>query len=650
MKSWVKRLLPVAVCLLLSQPARPAAGLADMPLERLLELEVEGASRFVQPLAEAPSAVSVVTAEDVRRFGFRHLGDALQSLRGVYTTNERDYTYLGIRGFARPGDYNTRMLMMIDGVRVNDPIYDTAPIGHEAPIEMEWIKRLEFVPGPGSALYGANAIFGVSNAILLSGADLRGSRMSADIGSHGLARAGLMAGNRDEEGRDWIIGISGYGRRGEDLHFPEFATGGSDGIARGLDGERYLKAFAKFAAGEWQASANVSSRRKDVPTAYYSTLFNVPGNFIQDDYGYLSVAHARTLGRNLTQNLRLRAGTYRYEGEYVSTGLLSRDETRAAWYGIDYLLTYTGLNDHKVLVGAEMQRNQRQVQRYFDVSPAAPHLDDHRRSSSFGLFLQDEWRLNRRWMTNLGARFDHISGFSAVSPRAAVIFHPVPEAAVKFITGRAFRAPNSYERFYHDGDATQKANPDLRPERITTNELVLDYAFTSSLRLSGSYYHYNIERLIEQATDPVDQLAVFVNRPPIHASGMEVELESLFRNGIRIKGGLAKQALRESGTAVNSPQRLAKLQVDGPFFDQRWLIGAGLRAASRRHGINGDVPGHVAGNVVVTRKNTDGLGEWSLSIYNIAGKRYLDPASSALTQAAVPQDGREYRIGWKLDY
>lgn len=650
MKSWVKRLPPVAVCLLLAQPASPATGLADMPLEHLLELEVEGASRFVQPLSEAPSAVSVVTAEDIRRFGFRHLGDALQSVRGVYTSNERDYTYLGIRGFARPGDYNTRILMMTDGVRINDPVYDTAPIGHEAPIEMEWIKRLEFVPGPGSALYGANAIFGVANAVLLNGADLDGSRVSAEVGSHGLARAGLMAGRRDEDGRDWIVGISTYGRRGEDLHFPEFATGGSDGVAHGLDGERYLKAFAKVASGEWQLAANLSSRRKNIPTAYYSTLFDVPGNFIQDDYGYLSAGHAKVLGRNLTQNFRLRAGSYRYQGEYVSAGLLSRDETRADWYGLDYLLAYTGLDGHKMLAGAELQRNQRLVQRYFDVSPSAPHLDDRRRSSSFGLFVQDEWRLSRRWMTNLGARLDRLSGFSAVSPRAAVIFHPVPEAAVKFLSGRAFRAPNSYERFYNDGDATQKANPELRPERITTNELVADYAFTPGLRLSASYYRYNIERLIEQTTDPADQLAVFVNRSPIHASGVEVELESLFRNGMRVKGSFAKQAVRESGPAVNSPQRLAKLHVDGPVFGHRWLLGVSLRAASRRHGTNGDVPGYVAGNLVMTRKRTDGLGEWSLAIYNVAGKRYLDPASSALTQAAVPQDGREFRLGWKLDY
>jgi iron complex outermembrane receptor protein len=652
MKSWTGRLLPLAACLLLSAPARPAADLADLPLEHLLAIEVEGAARFMQPLSEAPAAVSVVTAEDIRRFGYRHVGEALQSLRGVYTTNERDYVYLGIRGFARPGDYNTRMLMMADGLRLNDPIYDTAPIGHEAPIEMEWIKRLEFVPGPGSALYGANAIFGVANAVLLTGGDLNGNRVSADIGSQGLARLGLLSGQREADGRDWIVGVSAYRRHGADLHFPEFEVpGASDGIARGLDAERYLKAFAKLGSGAWQVAAGLSSRRKDVPTAYYGTLFDTPGNFIQDDYGYASVGHSKTLANDWTQNLRLRAGAYRYQGEYVSAGLLSRDETAANWWGLDYLLTYTGLRDHKILIGSEMQRNQRLRQRYLDVDPPADYLDDRRAGNAVGLFVQDEWRIGQHWMTNIGLRVDRLAGFSAASPRAALIYHPVPAAALKLLHGRAFRPPNSYERFYSDGDASQKANPDLRPERIVTNELVAEYAFSPSLRVAGSYYRYRLRHLVEQTIDPADALAVFVNRAPIEAQGLEVEVESLFRNGLRVKGSLARQNVRQPfGDPVNSPRRMGKLQVDGPVFGSQWILGLGLRAMSRRHGFNGDVPGHVVGNLILTRKNTDRLGEWSLAVYNLSGHRYLDPTSATLTQTALAQDGREYRLGWKLGF
>ena len=631
--------------------AGAAADLLDLPIESLLQYEVEGASRFVQPLAEAPSAVSVVTAEDIRRFGMRNLGEALASVRGVYVTDERDYRYIGIRGFARPGDYNTRMLLLADGVRRNDPLYDTAPIGYDAPIEMEWIKQLEFAPGPASALYGANAIFGVANAVLWSGADLNGNRVTAEAGSGDMARVGLLSGRRDDNGNDWVLGLSASTRRGEDLYFAEFdAPGVGDGWARGLDGERTLKGFAKVSSGNWQFDAGFSARRKDVPTAYYGTLFNTPGNYVLDQYGYADIGHSKTLAADWTQSLRLHAGSYGFAAEYVATGLLSRDEALATWWGLDYLLTYTGLRNHKLLIGAEAQRNEHLDQRYFDVEPAADRFNERRSGSSAGVFVQDEWRIDRQWMTNLGLRADTRAGASAVSPRVALIYHPLPEAALKLMHGRAFRPPNSYERHYNDGDQSQKANPDLKPERIATDELTVDYALSPRLRLAGSYYHYRIDNLIEQITD-ADGLAVFVNRPPAHAHGVELEAEALLAGGMRLKGSIARQRVHQEFAApVNSPRLIGKLQLDGPLYATGWTLGLALRALSPRDGVNGSVPGQVAGNLVASRRRAGEPGEWSVGIYNLSGKRYLDPASATLTQQALPQDGRQLRLTWSSAY
>lgn len=640
------------VLALTAATAWPADDLLDLPIERLLQYEVEGASRFVQPLAEAPSAVSVVTAEDIRRFGFRNLGEALQSLRGVYATDQRDYGYIGIRGFARPGDYNTRMLLLADGVRRNDPIYDTAPIGHDAPIEMDWIKQLEFAPGPASALYGANALFGVANAVLWSGADLNGSRVSAELGSADTARLGLLSGRRTPEGHDWVFGISAYRRRGEDIYFREFdAPGTGDGWARGQDGERYLKGFAKLASGDWQADAGFSTRRKAVPTAYYGTLFNTPGNFVLDQYGYADLGHSKVLAADWTRNLRLHAGAYSFSGEYVYAGLLNRDETLATWWGLDYLLTYTGLRNHKLLIGVEARRNAHLDQRNFDVEPPAVHHSDRRSGNALSLFVQDEWRIDRRWMTNLGLRADKRGDDSALSPRAALIFHPVPEAALKLMHGRAFRPPNVYERYYDDGNVVQKANPDLRPERIVTNELAADYALSPNLRLAGSYYHYRIENLVEQVTDPADGLAVFVNQAPVHAHGVELEAETRLDGGLRLKGSIARQRVHQgTGAPVNSPQLMGKLQLDGPLGNTGWTIGFAWRALGPREGVNGSVPGQAVGNLVASRKRPGAFGEWRVGVYNLSGKRHLDPAASTLTQQALPQDGRQFTLTWSVAY
>ena len=107
----------------------PPEELSTLPLESLMEVTmVTSASRFAQRVSEAPSAVSVLTSQDVREHGWRTLGAALATLPGLYVSSDRNYDYLGARGFLRPGDYDSRFLLLIDGVRVNDSVYDQACI------------------------------------------------------------------------------------------------------------------------------------------------------------------------------------------------------------------------------------------------------------------------------------------------------------------------------------------------------------------------------------------------------------------------------------------------------------------------------------------------------------------------------------------
>src|SRR5688500_7906739 len=87
--------------------------LAALSLEQLMDMNVHsvfGASKYEQRVTLAPSSISIVTAEDIRRFGYTNLADVLSGVRGLYVTNDRNYTYLGVRGFLRPGDYTTRVL------------------------------------------------------------------------------------------------------------------------------------------------------------------------------------------------------------------------------------------------------------------------------------------------------------------------------------------------------------------------------------------------------------------------------------------------------------------------------------------------------------------------------------------------------------
>ena len=134
---------------------------SEMSMQDLMSVEVVStASKFPQAIREAPASITVVTAEEIRRFGYRTLGDVLRSVRGFYTTYDRNYAYVGMRGFARPGDYNTRVLLLVDGHRLNDDIFDQAPIGTDFPIDLSLVERVEVIRGPASSLYGTNALFG----------------------------------------------------------------------------------------------------------------------------------------------------------------------------------------------------------------------------------------------------------------------------------------------------------------------------------------------------------------------------------------------------------------------------------------------------------------------------------------------------------
>src|SRR5512142_86333 len=160
-----------------------AADLKQLSLEELMNIEVQtiySASKYEQKVTEAPSSVSIVTSSDIKKYGYRTLADILRSVRGFYVTNDRNYSYVGVRGFGRPGDYNSRILLLIDGHRTNDNIYDQAFVGTEAIIDIDLIDRVEIVRGPGSSLYGSNASFEVVNVITKGGRDLGGVEESGE--------------------------------------------------------------------------------------------------------------------------------------------------------------------------------------------------------------------------------------------------------------------------------------------------------------------------------------------------------------------------------------------------------------------------------------------------------------------------------------
>ncbi|HTT18702.1 MAG TPA: TonB-dependent receptor plug domain-containing protein, partial [Candidatus Sulfotelmatobacter sp.] len=156
-----------------------------MSIEDLAKVKVEsvyGASKFLQNVSDAPTSVTVVTAEDIQKYGYRTLADVLQTVHGFYVINDRNYSYVGVRGFLDPRDYNARILFLVDGHRINDNIFDGSYVGTEFPVDVDLIERIEIIRGPNSSIYGTGAFAAVINVITKRGRDMNAAEISAAAG------------------------------------------------------------------------------------------------------------------------------------------------------------------------------------------------------------------------------------------------------------------------------------------------------------------------------------------------------------------------------------------------------------------------------------------------------------------------------------
>lgn len=621
--------------------------LAALSLEQLLDVEVYGASKFAQKITQAPAAVTIVTAADIRDFGYRTLADILRSVRGNNVSYDRSYSYLGVRGYGRTGDYNGRVLLLVDGHRMNDPVYDTAAIGTEFALDVDLIDRVEIVRGPGSSIYGSNAVFGIVNVITKHGHDINGVQASAELASHGTDKERLTWGGRRDDGMEWLVSASRYRSDGQDLYFPEFGA-----TAHGLDHDRYDSLFGKWSWGGLSLTGAWSSRDKGTPTAAYSVDFDDPNARLSDGNAYLDLGYATGLGPRWEFAGNLSAGRYVFDGIYPYSGVLNKDTTRANWWGAEARLVGR-FDRHTLMMGLDYQDNRRQDQANFDIDPYASYLDLRRDSTRAGVYLQDEITLASGLIVNAGLRYDRYSTVGhTVNPRLALIWSPRPATTLKWLYGTAFRAPNEYELNYaYPGQ--QKANPDLEPEETRSYEFVVEHYFSADYRITANAYYNRIDNLIDQVADPADGLLVYLNSGAAVAQGLELELERLWRGGTRLRTSYAWQLAEDEETGarlVNSPRHLAKLNLTGPVFGD-WRGGLELQYVGARKTLAGaEAEAYLLTNVTLLNERLARNLTVSASVYNLFDVGHADPGGSELIHDSgvaldtVAGDGRSYRV------
>jgi outer membrane receptor protein involved in Fe transport len=626
-----------------------AAELSTLPLEDLLDLEISAASRYPQRASDAPSAVRIIEATEILAHGWSTLGDALASLPGLYVTDDRSYTYLGARGFLRPGDYNSRFLLLVDGVRLNDPIYGQATIGTDFPIDVDQIERIEYAPGPGSAVYGSNAYFGVINVVTRWAGATPLREASVELGSAGVRGLSATYGARTESGTDLLVAVSDRRREGRDLYYAEFDDEESDGVAHDLDGEKVRSLLLKARHGDFNLVLSHGHRDKETPTASYEQLFDAPGSYVHDAHTFLDVGYTHRVNSTMDMTGNLSYGEFVYRGDYLYGPplLINRDKVEAAWLVSNWKLVTTALDRHTLAVGIDLQRDLDRDQLNFDVDPEAIYLDSRRTGTRVGVFAEDEFAFTPNLLLNAGLRFDRDSeSGSDLSPRLALIKRG-ERTTYKAMFGKAFRSPNDYEMFYETaGEGGQMPNPHLRSERIGTAELMVTHQLDTSSALDILAYRYELSDLISQVRDETTGQLIFRNTDEADATGVEIAYARRWSNGASLRASYAHADVSAATgeTPTNSPRHLVKLNALLPIWNDRALLGIEARHVDRRDAMIAPVPSYTLLNLSVTLPRLTENLELRAGIENVFDKAYFDPVGPEFRQNAIEQDGRNFLV------
>jgi outer membrane receptor for ferrienterochelin and colicins len=622
---------------------------------------VYGASKYEQKVTEAPSAVTIVTADEIRKYGYRTLADILQSVTGFYVTSDRNYAYLGVRGFDRPGDYNTRVLLLVDGHRLNDNIFDQAPIGTDFPVDVDLIDRVEIIRGPSSSLYGTNAFFAVIDVITKRGRDVKGAEASTEIASYDSYKGRLTYGNRFPNGLELLLSGSFYDSAGHPrLFYKEFDTPTTNhGIAKNADGDRYYSVFANLAYSDFTLLGGYVSREKVIPTASFGTVFNTDRTRTTDERSYIDLKYQRTFAQQLELTARVYYDRYYYQGNYLFAYLgdgvltLNRDIAVGERWGTEVKVTKRLLEKHLLTLGAEFRDNVRQEQKNYDVFPFSSYLDDHRSSRNCAVYLQDEFSLLENLILNVGARYDYYDSFGGTfNPRLALIYN-LPKTTIKLLYGEAFREPNVYEAYYGaGGQLGSDPNPRLKPENITMYEVVVERYFGDHLRGAASAYYYTLDDLISQQINPATGNLIFENSEQVEAKGLELEGEGKWASGVEGHVGYALQEAtnqKTGKTLTNSPHHLLKLNLIVPLIGEKVFAGLEARYTSARRTLAGhSTDGFFVTNITVFNQFLLKGLEVSASVYNVFDQHYGDPGAEEHRQDSIAQDGRTFWV--KLKY
>jgi iron complex outermembrane receptor protein len=612
-----------------------------MDLGALLDAPVSTAAKYAQNVRQVAGSVTIVTAEDIRRFGYRTLTDVLQSMAGVYVSNQRSMESFGIRGFGRPTDYNNRILLLINGHSYTEGTWGMALLGESLALNLQGVERIELVRGPSSGLYGTGAMFAVINIISKDGRDIGGVQVDAETGSLGRRSVGIVAGSSlGHRGNVSVSAMLDDTDGNQSLYFPAYddpAT--NNGIANNKDWMRRNAIQLTGNLGGVTLRASHSYRLRSDPTGSYGTLFDAP-NQLMDQFRFVELANVAELSPSRRLSTRVYYDDVRYAGKYTLIGGSLRQDAVTRVLGAETSFRWDLGSRHRLTMGAEYRR-------YLESElsdPADPSFVVGRPFTIGSLYLQDEFQLLPNLTLLAGVRHDeHEIASGATTPRAAILYDPWKGSTFKLMYGQAYRAPTFYESTFKSASISGK----LGPEKLEMYEAIWLQTLGKRYALSSSLFHYEVHHLIDAI-----HLYEYVNLTNVKAEGVEITLDARPASGTRGYLNYTLQRAHQAGSAMtNSPTHMLKAGLGTDLFRVATAAVEFRYESSRTTPRGTRTDGFFLANSnltlrpFATRSRDGGLLpglELGFRIENVFNTRYANPGSIEHLQSSIEQNGRSF--------
>lgn len=483
------------------------------------ELTIAG-TRSVTTVLDSPRAVTVVPSAKIRDHQSRTTPEALQEETGILVQE----TSLGGGSPFLRGQVGNRVLVLVDGIRLNNSTFRFGPNQYGNTIDPHSIDRIEIVRGPASVLYGSDALGGVIHVITKRRADFT---EPFDVDARILSRfssAALEKTLRVESGGN--AGHFGF-QGGATLHdFDDLRSGSGEQDHTGY----------READGDARLQYRLAPGHELAFTFQRVTQFRVPNTvaFVHDQESFFFEPQERTLfaldhevaGRPAwLRSLRSTVSVHRQrevrKRRRFDSTTERREEDRVTTFGATTQADLPLGERHLLVAGAEVYHDEVDSGAVAtdtasgERSPARGSFPDGATYDSLATYAQATVELLPRLSLIGGARYSSFSldadvggsfgnvaqSFDDVTAAAALVFRPIEPLRLIASVSQGFRAPNLDDtvvlRSLPEQNGVDAPNPDLDPERVDNYEAGAKMSWPL-LDASLFYYHSDYGDLIER--------------------------------------------------------------------------------------------------------------------------------------------------------